>query len=78
MDTSLRARRVRRHRRARCGRVCLCIVVGRCLKRALADNLVELIKQRRRWLNGSFFSLVYYISNFGRCARQSPAFATAV
>lgn len=33
----------------------------------MPDTILELIKQRRRWLNGAFFSLVYYITKFHRC-----------
>lgn len=32
----------------------------------IPNNILELIKQRRRWLNGAFFSTVYYISNWER------------
>ena len=35
------------------------------------DNILELIKQRRRWLNGAFFSLAYYVSKFPRITKDS-------
>ncbi|CAE7849502.1 CHS3 [Symbiodinium sp. KB8] len=46
------------------------------VKKAIAatdipQNLTELIKQRRRWLNGAFFSLLYYLLNFPRFFRAS-------
>lgn len=45
-------------------------------KRAVAvtdvpSNLLELTKQRRRWLNGAFFALLYYIRNFWRLMSRS-------
>lgn len=43
---------------------------------AIADTdvpgtILELIKQRRRWLNGAFFSLIYYVSKFFRITKDS-------
>ncbi|KAF0701141.1 Aste57867_8364 [Aphanomyces stellatus] len=35
------------------------------------ENLVDLIKQRRRWLNGSFFAGLFAIWNFGRVWRDT-------
>lgn len=35
------------------------------------QTLVELIKQRRRWINGSWFSLVYYLTKLHTAMRKS-------
>lgn len=34
-------------------------------------SLAGLIKQRRRWLNGTFFAMVYALANWGRIWRES-------
>jgi chitin synthase len=34
-------------------------------------KLLDLIKQRRRWLNGSFFSLVFYVFRFHQLLSRS-------
>lgn len=35
------------------------------------DTIVGLVKQRRRWLNGAFFTLLFSIANFPRLLRQT-------
>jgi cellulose synthase/poly-beta-1,6-N-acetylglucosamine synthase-like glycosyltransferase len=46
---------------------------SRCttLKRSLAALLPLHVLQRRRWLNGSFFSLIYYVAKFHKLLDRS-------
>lgn len=37
----------------------------------IPGDLVALVKQRRRWLNGSFMALLYYVQSFPRLLRRS-------
>lgn len=43
----------------------LAYVKGSVAETDAPGTLIELIKQRRRWLNGAFFSTAYYLANFG-------------
>lgn len=46
-------------------------VTGATASTDVPGSLLDLIKQRRRWLNGSFFSLVYYITKFTLVLQRS-------
>jgi len=46
-------------------------VTGSIAKTDVPTTLLELTKQRRRWLNGSFFSLVFYVTKFSTVLHRS-------
>lgn len=46
-------------------------VTGSIAKTDVPTTLLELTKQRRRWLNGSFFSLVFYVTKFNTVLHRS-------